>query len=700
MTDISFKVSGVNYAVGDFSCLSKTELKALNKKQIKKGSISYEYVHGDITELLKTDIGEHDVVQAASQFNLLEMGYPGYRPENGISIYTNDGTQGPRVALSSPAGTFFRNYLIFNGKPQRGENFKSYKQVNTLSEVLEDLNIKEEDKSPSLSKIDDDAKKMIIIGKPSPNMYTYINGYAYINFVKDVDEKTLNDTMDKHLRVGIQWNTPDIVNKGKLCQVYSSALPLSYYTYHGKNIDKLATSILTSTYKCVLEVAISKISESHPRINVYLTAVGGGVFGNEFAWIQKALINALFEYRTYPLNVKLIWNTDPSGVLANYFNVSTINQKLMSLSLLPSPSPQSKKVEYYILRKGGSWQKASNHHIMALKHFIESPEYKSKPPGYNKYISDIDHDRGGTFAATFFKTEKDNIWVYMDIDDNKVLIKKIEVDDEDGDEDGDSKLISYLKSLNNEKQVVLLETGSLNPAHKTHLRMASLAAGTLNSDTEFVKKNGPVVAVVLSPTHDRYVRDQKNAKTPKDAIPGITRKKLLDLSIKDFAKENPNKGVRLFSNDWEITQDDFVDFPNVTSSLHYRLKDASVKNTQVMYLSGADLLKNAVGSTLLTGHNNGRTSKHSVVSVNRIDSAHPTGIFTPYDKTKYGKNHYLIDISEDEKKQYCDYDQAASSTSVRKALKTKSMQELNKLVFPSALKYIIENNYLGFSNAS
>ena len=56
--------------------------------------------------------------QAASQFNCLEMVGPGVSPARGISIYFSDPTQGPKCALSCPAGTVYRNYLCQDGKGQ------------------------------------------------------------------------------------------------------------------------------------------------------------------------------------------------------------------------------------------------------------------------------------------------------------------------------------------------------------------------------------------------------------------------------------------------------------------------------------------------------------------------------------------------------------------------------------------------------
>ena len=51
------------------------------------------------------------LVQVASQFNLLEM--PSYHvtPEDGVSDYEHDHTQGPACARAAGAGTIYRNYF-------------------------------------------------------------------------------------------------------------------------------------------------------------------------------------------------------------------------------------------------------------------------------------------------------------------------------------------------------------------------------------------------------------------------------------------------------------------------------------------------------------------------------------------------------------------------------------------------------------
>jgi len=50
--------------------------------------------------------------QAASQFNLLEMVGPSVTPEDGVTRYQHDRTQGPACAIAAGAGTIYRNYLV------------------------------------------------------------------------------------------------------------------------------------------------------------------------------------------------------------------------------------------------------------------------------------------------------------------------------------------------------------------------------------------------------------------------------------------------------------------------------------------------------------------------------------------------------------------------------------------------------------
>lgn len=334
LENISFKINDKSFAVGDFSCLPLPALKEKTKKlgQYNNSTkLIYQYIPGDISEII-SKITEDDivVVQAASQFNLLEMRAPEITPANGITGYITDNTQGPRVALSSPAGTLFRNYAVWNGTSQINT------QINTLIGVMKELGLELSGNYDS----NGDGSAPAEIGQ-----YSYVNGYLYINpfSIQDaIKLPTFQKKMDDNLRVGIQWNTPSIHNPNiKLCQVYSSGLPLDRYL---KLIDRgcmikgipgitddihinkflvvmekeyyplikpFAIALLASTFKCTLQAGVlHALRHGKQSCTVYLTPVGGGVFKNPHEWIQEGLLIALKDFKNFPLKVKMVYREE------------------------------------------------------------------------------------------------------------------------------------------------------------------------------------------------------------------------------------------------------------------------------------------------------------------------------------------------------------------------------------------------------
>ena len=83
------------------------------------------------------------MIQAASQFNCLEFPSPQTTPENGISGYEFDQTQGPACALACPSGTVFRNYFapVRDGESEGGQT-EDY-QINNLDEFELAINNRE-----------------------------------------------------------------------------------------------------------------------------------------------------------------------------------------------------------------------------------------------------------------------------------------------------------------------------------------------------------------------------------------------------------------------------------------------------------------------------------------------------------------------------------------------------------------------------
>ena len=75
------------------------------------GSLTFCNMVGDAMELILDRRNAGSVFQVASQFNCLEMVNPTRTPEDGITSYCYDKTQGPACAIACPAATLYRNYL-------------------------------------------------------------------------------------------------------------------------------------------------------------------------------------------------------------------------------------------------------------------------------------------------------------------------------------------------------------------------------------------------------------------------------------------------------------------------------------------------------------------------------------------------------------------------------------------------------------
>ena len=128
---------GQRQFLGDFSTPSLKELRA---ELASEGAGDVEDRRGLTFQHLCTPVGveglimdpanEGSVFQAASQFNCLEMTGPGVSPAQGISIYFNDPTQGPKCALSCPAGTVYRNYLCHEDGTGQGK-----RQIDCLEDM-------------------------------------------------------------------------------------------------------------------------------------------------------------------------------------------------------------------------------------------------------------------------------------------------------------------------------------------------------------------------------------------------------------------------------------------------------------------------------------------------------------------------------------------------------------------------------------
>ena len=255
-----------------------------------EGHIQLSEIVADVRELHLDPANTDALFQAASQFNLLEMVSPMVTPEMGVDIYEEDHTQGPACAVTCGAGTIYRNYFVdVNG--QQGQT--ADEQVDCLDLIGEQL----ENEGSAL--------------------WEMRNGYALLHppGIADVNEQLAEmsgherEELKGKLKIGLQWDTettwgPD--SGHTLSQAYCSALPIAYSDVSDPSqCEPFARLILEATYEATLHGALQNLAERNSP-KVYLTLVGGGVFGNQMNWITDSLFIALQPFMDTPLEVAIV----------------------------------------------------------------------------------------------------------------------------------------------------------------------------------------------------------------------------------------------------------------------------------------------------------------------------------------------------------------------------------------------------------
>ena len=228
------------------------------------------------------------VFQAASQANLLEMTGPEVPPEAGIARYAFDRTQGPACAMSCGAGTLWRAYLV---PLAGGAGQATGRQIDTLADLGRAL------------------------GNTGGRYWTMRNGYALSSGegagaasrrIAAMDEGA-RDALRACLRVGVQAGTEvTLATAGhRVTQVYAAAMPVAYDRAPARDWGPLARLVLEAAYEATLRAALVHAGGDRP-VQVFLTRLGGGAFGNDPAWIDAAIDRALGVMAGAPLEVTLV----------------------------------------------------------------------------------------------------------------------------------------------------------------------------------------------------------------------------------------------------------------------------------------------------------------------------------------------------------------------------------------------------------
>lgn len=281
-------INGKSFQYGTLEIPSLKELKEQSLAEAQKGRMSITEVVGNVRNMHCDLENKNALFQAASQFNLLEMVSPSVIPEEGVGIYEHDHTQGPACAIACGAGTIYRNYFA-PVNSQTGQS--SGNQIDCLELIGKEL------------------------GNEDQALWKMTNGYALISEkgLLNINSKLNNldqeerERLKEKLKIGIQWDSEVTISSSKqvVSQAYCSALPVAYSQVKPEYQESFARLILEATYEATLYAALINLQQTGCN-KVYLTLVGGGVFGNKINWITESIELAISKFIRNPLDIKIV----------------------------------------------------------------------------------------------------------------------------------------------------------------------------------------------------------------------------------------------------------------------------------------------------------------------------------------------------------------------------------------------------------
>ena len=106
-TTLRSKVNNRLFSIGELETPSLLDLRSRAASVVDRltGKLKVSNVSGDVRRMHRDPANKHALFQVASQFNLLEMVGPHVTPEDGVTRYIDDRTQGPACALAAAAAT-------------------------------------------------------------------------------------------------------------------------------------------------------------------------------------------------------------------------------------------------------------------------------------------------------------------------------------------------------------------------------------------------------------------------------------------------------------------------------------------------------------------------------------------------------------------------------------------------------------------
>lgn len=297
--------SSASHGVGTFEFPSLAELRARSRPS--SGALRLSIVAGEVRKLHRAPEFAGALFQVASQFNLLEMPSPHVTPEDGVTGYAGDHTQGPACALAAGAATIFRNYLVpCNGSVGQTQ----LHQLDGLADLGTELSRRS--------------------GLPIRELWDMRNGYALatrsglqaINAALQPLDEATRDALRARLRIGVHSRvevTDGDAPHPLVSQAFCAALPVAYTRVPSALWEPLATLVLEAAYEATLYAALENAASGGSNVAL-LTLLGGGVFGNDEHWILAAMRRALEQARGWDLDVHIVCYRAPTQATQDLFN--------------------------------------------------------------------------------------------------------------------------------------------------------------------------------------------------------------------------------------------------------------------------------------------------------------------------------------------------------------------------------------------
>src|SRR3989338_8546554 len=227
----------------------------------------------DIAALQTNEKNKGAVFQIASNFSGLEPICKTDIPENGISKYIHDNTQGPIASISAAPGLIYRMYGIFNKKiDEKDWRQQNNNQINLLHNVS--------------------------------SFYPVVNGYVDLSLCKYLLRPVHN--LINLIQIGFHHNIQTTYGLSygqdyEVCtndsqiinQIFTSSIDLGNSSGNTNYLlfDKYP-GIVTDLTQVLLDAAYEGTIRScwlYDKQILYLTLIGGGVFNNSLSWIAQSL---------------------------------------------------------------------------------------------------------------------------------------------------------------------------------------------------------------------------------------------------------------------------------------------------------------------------------------------------------------------------------------------------------------------------